>query len=51
MKSYIENNELVLVIEQRFDLDGSLNLSGTGITELPTGLSVGGKIIGLKEEN
>ena len=38
----IEDNDLVINAEKRFDLDGSLDLRGTGITSLPDGLSVGG---------
>jgi len=41
MKSHVEGRELVLEDGQRFNLDGDIDLRGTGITTLPDNLTVG----------
>jgi len=46
MKSHVEGKELVLEDDQRFKLNGVLDLRGSGITALPANLTVGGEIIG-----
>jgi hypothetical protein len=38
--AYMEDNYLV-VGDNKYDLDGFINLRGTGITELPDNLTVG----------
>jgi len=39
---YIKNNKLLKKTTNEYDLSGSLDLEGTGITSLPDNLSVGG---------
>jgi len=48
MKSHVEGKELVLEDGQRFNLDGDIDLRGTGVTTLPDDLKVSGEIIGFK---